>query len=117
MKTITEIQKEMDSIKVDMMSNTKNISKSDKTKLKKRHQFLTICKMYLESNPTEEYLVKEKERLNSRVTAINKGYVPDKRLIEAGLKKEERKEHADYNKIMGLTKTRNQLQSIKFLLQ
>jgi len=117
MKTITAVQKEMDSIKVDMMSNTKNISKSDRTKLKKKYEFLAICKMYLEHNPTEEYLMKEKERLSSRINAINKGYIPDERLIESGLKKEERKEHADYNKIMGLTKTKNQLQSIQFLLK
>jgi len=115
MKTITIIQKEMGSIQVDL-SSSKGLSKSDVTKLKKKYSFLKMCKMYLESNPTEEYLLKEKEKLNARINAINSGYIPDQRLIDAGLKKEERKERADYNKIMGITKTRNQLQAIKFLL-
>jgi len=115
MKSISQIDNEINGLQVQL-STSKDLKKSDVTKIKKRHSFLKICKMYIESNTTHEFLNKEKDRLQNKVNLINAGYVPDKRLINSGLKKEEQKEHQDYNKIMDLPKFKEQLRSVIFLL-
>ena len=115
MKTATQIQKEMDALQVEISTN-KDLTKPQRTRIRKRYQFLNLCKTYIQGEPTKEYLQKEKDRLNNKVNLINAGYIPDQRLIDACLKKEEQKEHKDYNKIMGLAKFKDQLRSIQFLL-
>lgn len=115
MKSIKQIQDEMNSIQVEI-STGKDLSDTMINRLKKRYSFMVMCKMYLESNPTVEFLDKEKDRLSNRVNLINAGYEPNQRLIEANLRKEEQAEHNDYNKIMGLKLVKDQLQSIKFIL-
>jgi hypothetical protein len=114
MKTITSIKKEMDSLQVEL--STKDLKKTQISKIKKRHAFLKLCVAYINSNPTNEFLHSEKERLNNKINLIHAGYVPDQRLINAGFVKEEKKEHKDYNKIMSLDKFKEQLRSINYLI-
>jgi hypothetical protein len=116
MKSIKKIEQEMNNIQVEISTNSKEYTETAINRMKKRHSFLCVCKMYLESKPTDDFLEKEKERLSTRINLINAGYEPDQRLIDAGLKKEEQSEHKDYNKIMGLPKIKEQLKSIQFLL-
>ncbi len=114
MKSIKSIEQEMTNIQVSL--STEEHKKSVISRMKKRHSFLLTCKMYLKTNPTTEFIHKEKERLITRINLINAGYTPDKRLIDNGFRKEEQKEHADYNKIMGLGKCKDQLKAISFLI-
>jgi len=114
MKSSTEIKNEMLSLQSELC--TKGLKKTEISKIKKRYEFLKICKMYIESGPTHDFLHKEKERLQNKIKLINAGYKPDKRLIANGFKKEEQKEHKDYNKIMGIDKFKAQLKGIQYLI-
>lgn len=115
MKSIKQIEQDMDAIQT-AISTGLDLKKIHITRMKKKYAFLKVCKMYLQTTPTRDFLDKEKERLSTRVNLINAGYVPDKRLIQANMRKEEQAEHRDYNKIMGLPKIKEQLKSIIFLL-
>lgn len=114
MKTATQIKAEMDSLQVEL--STRDLKKQQIAKIKKRYAFLKVCMAYINSEPTHEFLHKEKERLNNKINLINAGYIPDQRLIDSGFKKQEKKEHQDYNKIMSLDKFKEQLKSINFLI-
>jgi len=114
MKSSIEIKNEMTSLQADLC--TKGLKKMEVSKIKKRYEFLKICKMYIESNPTHEFLHKEKDRLQNKINLINAGYKPDQKLIDRGFKKEEQKEHKDYNKIMGIAKFKEQLKGIQYLI-
>ncbi len=115
MRTAVSIKAEMDSIQVSL-STGRGLTKQFIAKEKKRHSFLKLCKAYLEGDPAHEFIAKEKKRIQERIKLIDAGYKPNQRLIDAELVKEERKEHADYNKIMGMQKCKDQLKAINFLL-
>jgi len=114
MKSAIEIKNEMTSLQSELC--TKGLNKTEISKIKKRFEFLKICKAYVETEPTHDFLHREKERLQNKIKLINAGYKPDKRLIDMGFKKEEQRDHLDYNKIMGLPKFKEQLRSINFML-
>ncbi len=115
MRSLVEIKAEMDGIQV-ALSTGKKLTKEFIAKEKKRYSFLKLCKVYLEGDPLEGFIKAEKMRIQNRIKVINEGYKPNQRLIDAELKKEERKEHKDYNNIMGLPKCKQQLKAINFLL-
>lgn len=114
MKKVSKLTEEMDLIQVEI--STGDLKKNEISKLKKRYSFLKLCVSYIQSNPTSEFLQNEKKRLSNKIKLINDGYIPNKRFLEQGLYKEEKKEHKDYNKIMGIDKWKEQLKSIVFLI-
>jgi hypothetical protein len=68
MKTLTTINSEIE----ELLALDRNREKpSVLNRAKKRIQFLKVCKAYLESEPTTEFLNKEKERLEKRLRLID----------------------------------------------
>ena len=116
MKSIKKIEQEMDSIQVEISTNSVYYKETDINRMKKRYIFLKMCYMYIESSPTDDFLNKEKDRLLNKINLINAGYEPNMKLIERGLKKEEQDEHKFYNKIMNVSKFKEQLKCINFLI-
>lgn len=85
MKTVDEILKEKAAIVSEIEQLEKQLlypnsqEKSIKTSIKnlrKKLEFVRMIEMYLRSNPTEEYLQKEKHRLSNRIEAIRHGEPP-----------------------------------------
>lgn len=73
----------------------KDLKPSQETALKKKLAFLTQMKNYLESNPTEAFLEKEKDRLIHRLNLLKGDYpsLPDvdKKTEQAAIKEYEKK--------------------------
>lgn len=117
MKNVTEIKKRMDEIVVARYAplpkeETDRKYKSRQKKLKIEYDFLNVCKLYLETEPTEEFIKKEKKRLENRLQLISEGYKHDERQTL----KDQKKDRKDYDKLMGVSKIKSQLKAIYFLL-
>ena len=112
MKKIEPIAKEMKEINLDLVNNSSGLKKGQKTAMKNRYNFLRTCKLYLEAEPTVDFLKSEKARLNNKIKLINEGHI-DNEKIDLRDQKKERKE---YDKIMGTAKFKIQLKTLNFLL-
>lgn len=115
MKTIKKLQSEID----DKLSDINNYNKSNDPKIKKklkpaklRLAYLKMCMMYVESQPTVEFIMKERDRLSDRVTAFLNVYEEPKN-VTGTLGAKHRK---DYEREMGIPKIRKQLTALKYLL-
>ena len=87
-----------------------------KKKLKLRIPFLRMCVMYVESNPSDDFINSEIERINNRIEKISDGFEYWKTLPrekEVG----DKKLLTFYYKEMGVPKLRRQLQALRFLLK
>lgn len=87
-----------------------------KRKLKLKIPFLRMCAMYIESNPTNEFVEGEILRINNRIELISDGFE-----YWASLPREESLSGSKlltfYYKEMGVPKLRRQLQALRFLLK
>jgi uncharacterized protein YlaN (UPF0358 family) len=72
--------------------------------------FLKSCKKYVETQPSQEYLKKEEDRLSQRLKLID---LELKKQFTDKIPKEAKKEH---DKIWGTTKIKSHLKNIQFLL-
>lgn len=104
--------KEVKSIQTEIDSLLEELKHAEKDKpLFKRLQFLKVCKMYLETNPSEDFIKKEKSRLSKRIQLLRDGY--------SGYKAKDpdpKKWKSEYNKATGLNQLNVQLRTINFLL-
>lgn len=106
MRTIQSVESEMKSL----IDNRSQYKPRELSAAKKRMQFLNTCKMYLSDMPSQEFLVKERNRIELRMKLIGDGYDywkifrPRKNMID------------DYNKEMGVDVLMEQLKTIKYLL-
>lgn len=112
MKQINELTDEISEITNEMLANKKRrkgevgfITPGGIKKMKARKEYLELCISYLKTNPTPEYIAKEKQRLLNRNDLIMKG------LPSNASKKEKR----DYEKLMDLPKVRLQLRTLNFI--
>ncbi len=69
MITVQDIKREINEI-TDRVRLETDMRKSEKTKLKKRVGLLRKCILYLETNPTDDFLKKEIDRLENRISLI-----------------------------------------------
>lgn len=111
MKKVQDIQKEVDEINEELAANKKRkkgevgfLKAGAVKKLKSRKEYLLTCIAYLNTNPTQEFIDKEKERLMGRNNKIMEG-MPD------GSRKIKR----DYEKLMDLPKIRLQMRTLQFI--
>ena len=112
MKTVTELQKERTSV---LCQYQESEDKRECNRLKKRADFLKICIMYLETNPTIEFLTAEQNKLTNRINIIEKeAPVIDK--TNDGTEAYTKNERAKYMKTMNISDTRTKLSTINFLL-
>jgi len=83
-------------------------------KLKKRITFLKTCMYYMQTEPSMEFLEKEKDRLNNRINMFMETYVP---LDSTKYMKKDLSAHKKgFEKEMGIPKIKSQLVTINFLL-
>lgn len=127
MKSLNEIEKEIKFI-IDLNENERinrvGQKKSVIDRRKKRIAFLKLCKEYLSSSPTQDFLSKEKERIENRITAIETSYnvnsldpsLKVKKTRKGFTSKNELEIMKDYKKVMGIPELKEQLKSITFLL-
>jgi len=79
-----------------------------------RMSFAKNCLLYIQTNPSEEFLTKERDRINNRVDMLMKSYVglnETKNSVSKCLKHKK-----DYEKEMGIPHLRKQLSTLNFLL-
>lgn len=112
MKTQLYFKKEIDGILAEI-----KVSKTSKDirRLKLRLPLLRVCKMYVETNPSEEFIKKEIGRLTNRIDAFMKTYVPldETRFTLAVLKKHKK----DFEKEMDMPKLKKQISALKFIIK
>ncbi len=127
MKSLHEIEKEIKLI-IDL-NEQERLGRIEQKKAvvdrrKKRVAFLKLCGEYLSSNPTKEFLSKEKDRIEGRISAIEMSYNVDaldpsikiKKTRKGFTSKNELEIQKDYKKLMGVPDLKEQLKSIVFLL-
>jgi len=116
MKSIIELNKEIDSLilEIKTLEDTEDKKHFRKAKqLRKRVAYLRYILLYLESLPSEEYLKKEKEKMSNRIGLLMLNYQPlDERFTKAQVSKHKK----NHEKEMGVTKIKDQLKTIDFLI-
>jgi hypothetical protein len=75
-----------------------------------RINFLITCQRYLESKPSEDFLRKEESRLSRRIDLIDKGLHA---YCQSSVSKSAKR---DYEKENGIPTLKEQLKTIKYLL-
>lgn len=104
MKTVDEIKKE--TLDLILFSDTIKDVKAKK-KIANRVEFLNTCKLYMEHNPTKEFLKKEKLELEEKIKQIDTIFIM--KYYEKP-QKEALKNELDYKKL------KLQLKTISYLL-
>jgi hypothetical protein len=102
-------------IKDILHTDTHGMKKYALNKMRKRLEFLELVKKYLESEPTQEFVAKEKARISHLVTTIVDGYGAWQAWNKD--KGETYKEQRDYyEKEMELKKYKTQFKALDFIL-
>jgi hypothetical protein len=81
---------------------------------KKRVDFLRVCMYYVQSNPKQEFLESEKDRLNNRINMFMQNYEPLD--AERFSKKQCTAHKKKFEKEMDIPKLKQQLLTINFIL-
>lgn len=116
MKTTKYMKSEIDTVMKDMKDAKDLDSPASKRlykKLKKRLDYLNVCLMYVESEPSSEYLKKEYDRITNRINLLVDAYVQP----SYGTMSERKKDKRDYEKKMELPKLRSQLMTVNFIMK
>ena len=116
-KEITEVIKEMKSVSENFDFNEKQRGRETK-KLSRKLEILKECKMYLETNPRQEFVNEEKERL-TRIIALyesSERFDSWKRSILVTLKTTPKNIRAYYLKEMGVPDLKQSLKTIEYIL-
>jgi len=133
MKTAAFLQKEIDLLveataknkqEISSLYNKKELSEYDRKEIKKckaaikrdksRQSFLKTCLLYIKTEPNEDYLKKEVDRISNRINLLMTNYTPldDERCTKSQISTHKK----NYEKEMGVPKIRTQLTTINFLL-
>lgn len=112
MKTLEYVQQELqDAIK---LGETK-LSKKEAKVCEKRIKHLYSCQLYLETNPTEEFVQKQFEDVKRKIKIINSGFWQwlqnNQKEADGGANPKSK-----YNSMMGLKNYKAQLNTLDYLL-
>lgn len=109
MKTIEIITEEMNDL---MAIDRKKSTARQLSKARKRVYFLTLCRNYLETSPTDEFLQAEEKRLQQIINNVGSRFTGEFATLasENAAKKE-------FNKKYDIPKYKDQLKVIRFLLK
>lgn len=110
MKTINELQKELDNI---MQQDRSDLTPPQVSRLQSRAAYLRHCIYYLQTHPTEDFIRKESERLSNRISQFDVHY--PLWVGPAGL--DDKQKRSTYEREMGYAKIKQQLKTLNFLLQ
>lgn len=92
-----------------------SLLRKQKKTMKKRLEFLTFCRNYIETNPSPDFVKKESERLTNRINMFMKNYEPPKN-AETMFLKDVKAHKKAFEKEMGIPKIKTQLTTLNFLL-
>jgi hypothetical protein len=113
MKRIEDVDNLIRKIQSDYDHITTYLPTSDKRKTKllsKKYCFLMKIKLYLESNPREDFLKKNKEDIERKLDKITENF-------ELEFKFNENLKLKDYQKKMGVNELKTKLKTINFILK
>ena len=114
MKRLEDIQQQIaNNLRV---ATQKNISEKEYKKINRENEQLRIVELYLETNPSETYLVKERARIEQIVKAKNEQYeywLKHNKPFEVDPKDA----RSFFNKINGLNVLNRQLKMINLILE
>jgi len=128
MKTVNELSAEISTNKFEaerLDADFKKTKHTDIDKARRKHksavdkifsriEFLTTCLRYVETDPSKEFISKEVDRIESRINLIDDGYAYWRTINMLSAMEAERIK--EYNKQMGLSTLKSQLQCLKFIL-
>lgn len=119
MKTKAELEKEVASLSSQIEDHYSDRYKiTNIRKVKDRRRFVKKCIEYISTNPHEEFLQKEKDRLSNRINLFRAQYKePDEEHLANMTGREASKLRIAYEKEMGLPKLRKHLRTINYLLK
>jgi len=121
MKNVKDLQKEIDEITANKKRKEKEVGYLKPGVIKKmraRKDYLATCIAYLNTNPTQEFIQKEKERLMKRNNLIMEDLPKEQKFTNKDGKlnlKAHKKAKRDYEKLMGLPHIRLQLRTLQFI--
>lgn len=130
MKTVAILKKDIkeieDKITKEWASTNRSKAYKNATKLQKQIHELSSYIPYIETNPKEEFIYKEIERITNRISAFTMQYVPINSFPDPmGLKVEVAGEYkkkqityhrAKYEKDMGIPKLKQELKTLKYII-
>lgn len=112
MKTLEYVQQELqDAIKL----GETGLSKKEAKVCEKRIKHLYSCRLYLETNPTQEFVQKQFEDVKRKIKIINSGFhkwLQNNQKEADGVANPKSK----YNTLMGLKNLKAQLNTLDYLL-
>ena len=110
MKTLSEIDEQINDI-----ASAKYSDEKAKKRARKQLEFLRLCRKYLETQPSEEFMQKELDSLYNRVQHLDDAC--DYYIKNNPAYANEPNPIARYKKEMDYSSLSNQIKTLKFLLQ
>ena len=110
---LSDIKAEIKEATADLTKEYKKSSSKEATanRLKKKIQFLNLCKKYIESSPSSEFIDKEILRLENRINLLSADFVEPENVDKKTLAKLK----SAYGSEMGIPKLRVQLRTLRYL--
>jgi uncharacterized membrane protein YheB (UPF0754 family) len=112
MKTIKQLQKEIDEIVTRLQKE--ELKKNVQTKLRKQIQFLRFCIKYIETQPAKDFLVTELSSIEKKITLRMNAF--DESKYSNIARSEVSKIRKEYEKMHEIPKLKTRIKTIKFLL-
>lgn len=107
MKTVKDLDKMIEECMNDPCHYDET-KKGKSNRIKNKMEFYKTIRLYLETNPSIEFLEKDRERMLNRTAAIKHAYTPPDR---------PNKSHKSaYLKEMGVTELKRKIRTIDFIL-
>lgn len=119
MKHPSDIQAELNEI-TDLLTNKelielRSINKATQTKMKNKIPLLRLCLNYLKSNPTEEFIEKEIDRIENKISL--RMMLFDESKFEALAKPVVAKLRKEHEQLHEIKKLRNQVRTLRYLVK
>jgi hypothetical protein len=114
MKTLKQVEKEYTKVfsDFDMKSTVRN----------RKLEIMKQCKLYLQTNPNEDFVKKMKDEQDAKLDKINAGFLPwlfnthGIEDISTKSKKLISKYRSEYNSLLNKTKVKFQIKALTYLL-
>lgn len=110
MRTIIDVESEINS---EIKSITKDSQKSEVSAVKKKVAFLRMCKMYLETNPREEFVIAQRDDVKKKIDLIPDRY---KQWTEGKSLSKYKDPFKSYCTEMGMSDLKSKLKTLNYLL-